>query len=74
MIILGTVFIITFDTSSSTYLLTSKTSLFKPLLVDVFDTFDIDKPIFLLEIALRNPYCANVMNPYIVAYWLIVRI
>ncbi len=40
----------------------------EPFLLDILDTFNVDLPIFLLEIALRNPNRAHIVTPNVMAF------
>jgi hypothetical protein len=57
--------VFTFDCSSAFIFLTNKAFIFKSLLFDVLNALYTDITILLLKIALRDPYSANIMNPYI---------
>lgn len=67
MVVFGTILIVTFDTSTCSNLSTSQTSLFKSSLVDVLHSFNINKPIFLFKVTLRNPNSTHVVHPNIMA-------
>lgn len=65
MIIFVAFRVFTFDCSSAFIFLTNKAFIFKSLLFDVLNALYADITVLLLKIALRNPYSANIMNPYI---------
>ena len=71
MIKFGAFLIVTFNTSSSFYFITDQASLFKPFFIYIFNSFDVDSCIFFLEVAFGNPDCAYIVNPDIVADWLL---
>ena len=74
MIKFRTVLIVAFYTSTSSCLLTNKTSLFESLFIYILNTFNVNKPILLFEVTLWNPYGTHIMHPYKMANWLISRI
>lgn len=37
-------------------------------MVDILDALDADHTVLLLEVALRNPNSADIVNPHIVTY------
>jgi hypothetical protein len=69
MIIFVTLWLLAFDCGSTLAFFASETFVFEPFLINIFNTFDANHSIFLLEVALRNPNGANVMNPNIMATW-----
>lgn len=74
MVKLRTVLIFAFYTGSSSTQVAHKTFFFELFLIDVINSFYIDKGVFFLEVALRHPNCAYIMNPNEMASWLIIRI
>lgn len=72
MIILSTLWIFTFNTSSSFRFFTYKTLMFVSFFVDILYSFNIDSPIFFLKITLRNPNRTYIMNPNIMATRLVI--
>lgn len=61
--------VFTLDCSSTFVLFADKTLVFESFLVDIFDSFDADDPIFFLEVAFGHPNCADIMDPDVVTDW-----
>lgn len=59
--------IFTFNGCSASTFLTGKAFVLKSFLVNIFDSFDADHSILLLEITFRNPNSTNIMDPNIMA-------
>lgn len=62
-----TLTILTFYCCSTSILFANKAFSFESFLLDVLNSFYINDPILLLEIALWNPYGTDIMNPNIMA-------
>ena len=71
MIKFGAFLIVTFYASSPFYFITDQASLFEPFFIYIFNSFDVDSCIFFLEVAFGNPDRAYIVNPDIVADWLL---
>ena len=69
MIVFVTLWVFAFYCCPAFVFLASKTLIFEPLLFNILNPFDANNAIFLLEVTLRNPNGANVMNPNIMAAW-----
>jgi len=59
--------IFTFNSCSTSTFLTGKAFFLKSFLVNIFDSFDADHSILLLEITFRNPNSTNIMDPNVMA-------
>lgn len=68
MIVFIALLVLAFNCSTASILLAGKAFASEPSMVDIFDPFDADHAVLLLEVALRNPNSADVVNPNVVTY------
>lgn len=67
MVVLIALNIFTFYSCSTFIFLTGKAFIFKPLLINIFDSFNTYHSILFLEVTLRHPNSTNIMNPNVMA-------
>ena len=71
MVKLVTILVIAFYASPSTNFFANKTFLFESFLVDVLDSLYVDQSVFLFEVTLGDPNCANIVHPNKMADWFV---
>lgn len=74
MVILFALLILAFYTCSCFRFFTNKAFMLISFFLNILNSFYINSSIFFLKIAFRNPYWTYVMNPNIMACWLIIWI
>lgn len=74
MIILPTLWLLTFHTSPCLCLFACKTFMLEPFLFNILNPFDIYRAIFLFKITLRYPNRTNIVHPHIMTAWLLRRV
>lgn len=71
MIVFFTLCLFALNSCSCTILAAHETLVFEALLFDVLDTLHADHSVLFLEVALRHPDCADIVDPDIVASGLV---
>jgi hypothetical protein len=74
VIVLVTLGILAFDSSSAPIFLADETLVLESLFLDVLDALDADDAVLFLEVALGHPDGTYIVHPHVMAYWCFSRV